>query len=246
MAGLDSAAAPITTTTTTSSVDMFSAVPISETLHSSISSSFSMSSVSAMSSSSSSDSDSDDASSVASSSDEEDAYPPSPPIKTIALKSLSTKNRAGDMTVPSPASFSSESGDYFGAVASPTQADGTFLKSVFPRSKVRDRALPINSDSGIWNLALFDEGVDGKRVLYAKGSGGFEVMNLRENLVSLLDRADEELDCDQVVVVLEKKDKNLGSLLHSLMYVGGVVIPSTASSIHRKHSSSCVLVGIEL
>jgi len=122
-----------------------------------------------------------------------------------------------------------------------------FMARVFPHSsKVADRIVPVDSSNPVWNLALFDDGVqaNGLRTLYAKGAS--EQMNLRENVVQLLDLADEEFGCDQVVVVLEKEDADFAVLLHSLMYVGGVVIPPESNSPLGQVSSSYILVGIDI
>jgi len=121
------------------------------------------------------------------------------------------------------------------------------MARVFPQShKVADRIVPVQTSHPVWDLALFDDSVQdgGLRTLYAKGTS--EKMNLRENVVQLLDLADEEFGCDQVVVVLEKDEPAFAALLHSLMYVGGVVIPPQTDSPLNKPSSSYVLVGIDI
>jgi len=132
----------------------------------------------------------------------------------------------------SPAS-STDSLDFFGP------AGVTFLDRVFPTSDMGRSALNVDSKLTGWSLALV-EGHDGSRTVYAKGSNSVDVRS-RENVIALLDHADEELACDQVVVVLEKKDSDLAETLHSLLYIGGSVIPASAG-----HSEANVLVGLEL
>lgn len=158
-------------------------------------------------------------------------FPPSPPIFTA--KSLKATNNAS--LVPSPASL--DLADYFTSRAS-------FLTSIFPKSKLLDNAVTVADPTNTWSLALCNEGSD-KRTLYAKASG-YETMNMRDNLVELLDRADVDLECDHLVVILDKKDAKLASMLHSLLYVGGIVIRSDSKSAHGKASSGHVLVGLEL
>lgn len=102
----------------------------------------------------------------------------------------------------SPAS-STDSLDFFGS------AGTTFLESVFPASEIGRTALPVESKLSGWNLALVED--DDARTVYAKGQCGLDVCN-RETVIALLDHADEDLECDQVVVVLDKKNANLGLL----------------------------------
>lgn len=102
-------------------------------------------------------------------------------------------------------------------------------------------AVPVQSHIDGWKLAVLDDVDTDSRTLYAQAVCGSEVSS-REGVISLLDFGDEELECDQVVVVLNKKDSDLAQQLHSLMYVGGNVIPPTKS----KHSNDFVLVGLEL
>lgn len=104
--------------------------------------------------------------------------------------------------VPSPVS-SVDSADYF----TPTRS--SFLNAVFPRSKALNHVVTVADHSNNWSLALCNEDVSGKRTLYAK-SIAFDTLNLRDNLVELLDRADVELDCDNLVVILDKKNEKLG------------------------------------
>jgi len=60
------------------------------------------------------------------------------------------------------------------------------------------------------------------KTFYVDGKSPQSV-NLRESIVALLDLADEQLGCDGVVIVLDHSSPHLAAMLHSLMYVGGVV-----------------------
>lgn len=156
---------------------------------------------------------------------------------------LLPNNKSAKACTPSPSISSASSiasaDDYFSA--------GTFLSKVYPRSTQVHRAVSVSAGGdadSIWKLAVLDN--KDSKSLYAKGAAGFEGINLRENLVDLLDLADEELDCDRVVVVLDKSDANLAQLLHSLLYVGGVVLPPASDAVHGRHSSKNVLVSIDV
>jgi len=114
-----------------------------------------------------------------------------------------SKNGKSSFAAPmlSPAS-STDSLDFFGSAGS------TFLESVFPTSEIGRTALNVDSKLTGWSLALVED-ADGTRTVYAQGSS--EAVCSRENVIALLDHADEELDCGQVVVVLEKDDSDLGA-----------------------------------
>jgi len=71
---------------------------------------------------------------------------------------------------------------------------------------------------------------------------------VRESIVALLELAGEHLECDAVVMVLERAGagtgakQEFGELLHSLMYVGGTVVTKPPFAIDPRY----VLVGIEV
>lgn len=125
---------------------------------------------------------------------------------------LLPNNKSAKACTPCPSVSSASSiataDDYFSAGGT------TFLGKVYPRSTQVHRAVSVSAGGdadSIWKLAVLDH--KDSKSLYAKGAAGFEGINLRENLVDLLDLADEELDCDRVVVVLDKSDANLGESL---------------------------------
>jgi len=165
--------------------------------------------------------------------------PSSSPASSFGGSSVSSfgmmLNRAGKSSFAAPMlspASSTDSLDFFGPSSS------TFLEAVFPTCDMGRTALNVDSKLTGWSLALVED-TEGGRTVYAKGQSGFDVRS-RENVIALLDHADEDLACDQVVVVLEKNDCELAQTLHSLLYIGGVVMPAAESA------DAFVLVGLEL
>ena len=62
------------------------------------------------------------------------------------------------------------------------------------------------------------------------------------SIVALLDLADEQLECNALVIALERTSPALGDLLHSLMYVGGTVVTKPPFPTDPAY----VLVGMEI
>jgi len=79
------------------------------------------------------------------------------------------------------------------------------------------------------------------KTLYVDGKNSASV-SLRESIVALLDLASENLDCNALVIVLERSAPNLGELLHSLMYVNGSVVTKPPFAV----DPAFVLVGLEI
>jgi len=79
------------------------------------------------------------------------------------------------------------------------------------------------------------------KTLYVDGKSA-ESVNLRESIVALLDLADESLECTSLIIVLDRTSPNLGSILHSLMYVGGNVVTKPPYQV----DPAFVLVGLEV
>ncbi|KAJ3016270.1 hypothetical protein NUW54_g840 [Trametes sanguinea] len=79
------------------------------------------------------------------------------------------------------------------------------------------------------------------KTFYVDGKYAADV-NLRESIVALLDLADEQLECNALVIALERSSPVLGDLLHSLMYVGGTVVTKPPFPV----DPSYVLVGMEI
>jgi hypothetical protein len=121
-----------------------------------------------------------------------------------------------------------------------------FLMTVFPHHGVS--ALPYARSVNISapNLGGTFDGVvlsmpGQPKVLYVDGKSAQSV-NLRESIVALLDLADESLQCSALVIVLDRGSPSLGTVLHSLMYVGGTVVTKPIFEV----ASSLVLVGMEI
>ncbi|VDC06992.1 unnamed protein product [Peniophora sp. CBMAI 1063] len=79
------------------------------------------------------------------------------------------------------------------------------------------------------------------RTLYVDVKGA-ALVNLRENIVALLDLADECFDCQALIIALEKASPALSSVLHALMYAGGAVVTKP----FFKADPALVLVGLEI
>lgn len=121
-----------------------------------------------------------------------------------------------------------------------------FLMTIFPNDGLQ--ALPYAKRVSISapNLGADFDGIvlelPGKpKTLYVDGKGAAAV-NLRESIVALLDLADESLECNALVIALERSSPELSNLLHSLMYVGGTVITAPVFKV----ASAFVLVGLEI
>ncbi|KAG6813310.1 hypothetical protein H0H92_012123 [Tricholoma furcatifolium] len=121
-----------------------------------------------------------------------------------------------------------------------------FLMNLFPHQGMQ--ALPYSRKVTISapNMGAAFDGVvldlPGKpKTLYVDGKSAQSV-TLRESIVALLDLADEKLGCSALVIVLERASPNLGTILHSLMYVGGVVVTKPVFQV----DSAYVLVGLEI
>jgi len=129
-----------------------------------------------------------------------------------------------------------------------------FLASLFPRAALRaspySKGVSVSGggatfDGFVLELPKGMQSVNPRasiaRTLYVDGRGA-ENAQLRECVVAMLDLADEQLGCQLFVIALEKSSPALGSLLHSLMYVGGAVVTQAPFEV----SSGYVLVGIEV
>jgi hypothetical protein len=143
-----------------------------------------------------------------------------------------------------------ESADGDGSVAaiSAGQANSSldFVTMLFPRSGLS--ALPYAKSVSVSapNLGAVFDGVvlelPGKpKTLYVDGSNAANI-SLRESIVALLDLADECLECNALVIALERSSSGLGDLLHSLMYVGGTVVTKPPFEVDPMY----VLVGLEI
>ncbi|KAF9531589.1 ornithine decarboxylase antizyme-domain-containing protein [Crepidotus variabilis] len=121
-----------------------------------------------------------------------------------------------------------------------------FLMTVFPHN-----GLSVLPHAKSVSISAPNMGVDfngivlhapGKpKTLYVDGKSA-QFVNLRESIVALLDLADEQLECTSLIIVLERSAPNLGSVLHSLMYIGGTVVTMPLYKV----DPGFVLVGLEI
>lgn len=151
--------------------------------------------------------------------------------------------------------------------SSPSEIAHDLAATIFPsldlsgRAGVECSAIPVEVTSGSEEWAAWDgfvldharyvengqEEEDGEvRTLYVK-SRNYDGVNARENVIALLELADEAMECDSVVICLDKTNPDLSSTLHSLLYVGGSIVHADASQgIEFMHSADYVLIGLDL
>lgn len=122
------------------------------------------------------------------------------------------------------------------------------LMSLFPHDGMK--ALPYSQGVTISATALggctFDGVIldlpeDDGKTLYVDGKSAGGV-DLKESIVALLDLASETLACSALVIVLDKADPALSSVLHSLMYVGGAIVTKPMF----RAAPGAVLVGMDV
>lgn len=121
----------------------------------------------------------------------------------------------------------------------------TLIDSIFP-SGLRGVERVHNISSKLpqgFQGAVVDR-ISGTRSVYVIGltSASSTTTQIRDIVVRVLDSADEELEADEVVFVLEKHHGRLRELLQGLLYVGGSVIKNQGVDIN----DGLVLVGIQI
>lgn len=94
-----------------------------------------------------------------------------------------------------------------------------------------------------WTGAVVENPVAGTRTLYLAGTVLSDVQ-LRDSIVQVLERAEEEYGCDALVLALDKKTDGLGDLLHQLMYVGCTVVSNHDNT--GEPNDNYLLLGMEL
>ena len=93
---------------------------------------------------------------------------------------------------------------------------------------------------------------DPSRSPHRQFSSPLDGLDIRESLTALLDLSADQLDAKALVLVLDKDDRELeglNELLHSLMYVGGHVLPPGKKALDggwEWDPRRWVLVGMEL
>ncbi|KAI0690186.1 hypothetical protein C8T65DRAFT_588112 [Cerioporus squamosus] len=151
---------------------------------------------------------------------------------------------AGLDTPPLTPDDGSEDGD--GSLSALGAKQSAFLSLLFPRNALG--AAPFAKSVSISTPgtgATFDGVVlslpGQPKTFYVDGKCAAHV-NLRESIVALLDLADEQLECNALVIALERSSPLLGDLLHSLMYVGATVVTKPPFPVDPAY----VLVGLEI
>jgi len=173
----------------------------------------------------------------------------SPPLPSVSPKKIKHKQPSDSGLVTPPLSLEDSEnaeGGISAISAKQTKATLDLLTTLFPRNALS--AMPHAQGVSVSspNLGTVFDGVildcPGKpKTLYIDGKNAQHI-NLRESIVALLDLADEQLDCTALVIALEKSTEGLGSLLHSLMYVGGSVVTKPPFQVDPAY----VLVGLEI
>jgi len=116
----------------------------------------------------------------------------------------------------------------------------TFLSTVFINHLELIKNAHLFQDEN-WIGAVID--IAGQKSLLVKPKD-IETLELRESVLELFDTADEEFECQKVIIGLEKGYEDLGKVIHSLLYVGGQIIPPNATCFIPRPNH--VLVGLEL
>ncbi|GAA5899098.1 hypothetical protein JCM8208_003003 [Rhodotorula glutinis] len=168
-------------------------------------------------------------------------FPPSPPLSATSASpsdsfilsrfanAVNSKSAAAPALLTPPAEEESRSALSLGsAVAVAAPAGTKLLADVFP-SHASVHELPAQSvdlsdlvGAG-WQGAAVDNPVAGTRTLYV-GGGELSDVELRESIIAVLERAEEELGCSGVVLALERGTQDLSNVVHQLMYLGCTVV----------------------
>ncbi|KAF8647124.1 hypothetical protein AX16_006956 [Volvariella volvacea WC 439] len=160
------------------------------------------------------------------------------------------KRTLSDMSTP-PLTPDNGSGydDGQSMTSSPTQSANDaldFLMNLFPNDGLTILPHAKSISITVSELGATFEGVvvempGQPKTLYVDGKRA-EAVGLRESIVALLDLADDNLNCQCLIISLEKSSPLLSGLLHALMYVGGTVVTKPIFPANP----NVVLVGLEM
>jgi len=134
--------------------------------------------------------------------------------------------------------FDSDESDDASSSTSSLNDTPNLLERVF-RTLSFPSAVEIKAD--LWEGAILEDPHKGFRTFYVE-SKSFDAVSLRENVVCLIERANEEFACTGVVFCLRKDATDLAETLHSLLYVGGTVVSKTPFPV----APDFVLVGLDV
>jgi len=121
-----------------------------------------------------------------------------------------------------------------------------FLLTIFPSDGFSALQFARSVAISAPNMAATFDGVvlelPGKpKTLYVDGKGA-EAVSLRESIMTLLDLADDALECQALVIVLERSSPALNQVMRSLMRVGGTVVKKPPFNVDAAY----ILVGISI
>ncbi|EGU13628.1 Salivary gland secretion 1 [Rhodotorula toruloides ATCC 204091] len=171
-------------------------------------------------------------------------FPPSPPLSAASTSpsdsllltryatAANTKSVAAPALLSSPASELSFSPLDVTLGSAPTLDGGpssSLLDAIFPtHASIHDLpSFDVKVDDLLgsgWSGCILDNPLTGTRTLYV-GGGRYEDVELRDSVVDVIDRAEEEYGCQSVVLALRKDGaEDLGALVHQLLYIGCTVV----------------------
>lgn len=175
---------------------------------------------------------------------------------------VSGKSHAAPALLSSPVSSVASSNNSFDAAfalsSSPLASPGrptygsaptpSLLEQVFaPTASIHQlpsTEVPLDDLLGSgWAGAVVENPIAGTRTLYLAGKVLSDVQ-LRDSIVQVVERAEEEYGCDALVLALDKKTEGLGDLLHQLMYVGCTVVSNHDNT--GEPNDNYLLLGMEL
>lgn len=157
------------------------------------------------------------------------------PSDSLLLTRYATAANAKSVAAPallsSPASELSFSPLDVALGGGPTLAGGpsSLLDAIFPaHASIHDLpSFDVKVDDLLgsgWSGCILDNPLTGTRTLYV-GGGRYEDVELRDSVVDVIDRAEEEYGCQSVVLALRKDGaEDLGALVHQLLYIGCTVV----------------------
>ncbi|GAA5987456.1 hypothetical protein JCM11641_003834 [Rhodosporidiobolus odoratus] len=115
------------------------------------------------------------------------------------------------------------------AAAGAAVSEPSVLSTIFPTSTSSIHSLPattVKVDDLIgagWTGSVVNDAAAGLRTLYVSG-GKLEDLELREAIMDVIERAEEDWGVTGVVLAVEKETEDLGNLVHGLTYVGFTVL----------------------
>lgn len=137
----------------------------------------------------------------------------------------------------------SESGTDVSSLSSIHSNTCSVLERVFPDLFNNDNhGIIENVFDELWDGSILDEtSSNGERTLYIEPTDA-TCLNANENIIDLIEQADEDYDCTSIVICLHKDSTELSSVVHSLMYAGGSIVSHPRYAANPEY----VLIGVSL